>query len=189
MSSHGITRPLANRAVIHSACGSRGLLFLLILHLLFLPSLFLILLPGNVSFGSSFPLGHGHYIDYNLPCAGVISESAVSLSRTEDWSHLGSGRLVRLGYLFIYLITYAYVCMDGCGGRWGNTVDTWTAWGEGGCKTGVVMVAPAVVSYKCAVGSEYVVVDSGTRAEKVARLVRPSSVLHGPSFSFLFRRG
>lgn len=31
--------------------------------------------------------------------------------------------------------------------------------------------------------------DSGARAEKVARLVRPSSVLHGPSFSFLFRRG
>lgn len=31
--------------------------------------------------------------------------------------------------------------------------------------------------------------DSGARAEKVARLVRPNSVLHGPSFSFLFRRG
>lgn len=112
---------LANRVVVHSACGprggSRGLLFLVILHFLFLPSLFLILLPVNISFGSSYPIGHGHYIDYNLPCAGVISESAVALSRTEDWSHLCSGRLVRLGYLFIYLITYAHVYICGRMGR------------------------------------------------------------------------
>lgn len=57
--------------------------------------------------------------------------------------------------LFIYLLNYLRICVHGRMrrplGKHGGHLDSP---GGGGCKTGVVMVAPAVVSYKWAVSSE-----------------------------------